>query len=145
MTSVSTDVWDGGAKVGAAFQGQARRFHSQLITDSLRSLSRMHQIRTDAEQLSDRRSKRRPRPMRPEALVEIEKACRLVPMAGCLRRSLQRDKKTLECANIWLIPMLSRAGEWGAGEEELSVTMLSDATGDAFTRRRFAALPCALV
>jgi hypothetical protein len=98
---VSTDVWDG-PKVGAAFQGRAREFHSQLITASLLSLKQMHEIRSDAVRKSEARSAR-PRPMRPEVLTEIEKACRTVPLAGCLRRSIGRDRKTLSVGNVWLI------------------------------------------
>jgi hypothetical protein len=103
--------------------GQARRFHSQLITDSLRSLGQMHLIRTNAEQLSARRG---PKPFRPEILIEIERACQSVPRAGCLRRTVLHDKKTLSAENIWLIPTLERSPDWRAGEQEPAISVLSD-------------------
>jgi hypothetical protein len=123
ISPVATDAWDGGPKVGAEFMGQARRFHSQLITDSLRSLGQMHLIRTNAEQLSARRG---PKPFRPEILIEIERACQSVPRAGCLRRTVLHDKKTLSVENIWLIPTLERSPDWGAGEQEPAISALAD-------------------
>jgi hypothetical protein len=116
---------DSSIRISAEFQGLARQFHSWLIVESQKSLAEMHRIRTTAEQLADRRSAHQ-RPMRDEILTEIARDCRLVPMDGCLRRTVQRDRKTLQCSNVWLIPMLQRAVDWGAGEDEPSVTVLSD-------------------
>jgi hypothetical protein len=116
---------DAADRVSAEFTGRARAFHTALITDSQASLARMHQIRTDAERLSARRG---PKPFRPEVLVELERNCQLAPMGGCLRRNIQRGKKTLNVANIWMIPTFQRAGEWAAGIEEVSIDLLADVT-----------------
>jgi hypothetical protein len=122
---VATDAWDGGPKVGAEFMGRAREFHSQMVIASLKSLKQMHRLRTSVERKSKARSAR-PRPMRPEVLIEIERDCQLVPMDGCLRRTVQRDRKTLSVENIWLILTLERSPDWRAGEQEPAISVLSD-------------------
>jgi hypothetical protein len=123
--AVAVDDAAASARISAEFQGRARQFHSSLIVDSQKALVEMHRVRTTAEQVADRRAAN-PRPMRDEVLTEIARDCRLVPMDGCLRRTVQRDKKALKCSNVWMIPVLQRAQDWDVGDEEPSVTVLSD-------------------
>jgi hypothetical protein len=95
--------------------GQARQFHTWLLTACNKSLERLRGTELEVGRLCLRRRvanvksrARRLHPLRPETLIELERTFRLVPTDGSIWRVVQRDKKTLSVANFWLSPARKR-------------------------------------